>query len=323
MPQSGPSKQAMAADQIEPAVRLAQELATLKRRREEIAGKVNEVKGRLLETQQTLSQDGSELGELTNSVAALERLVKELEASRSAIDAQQQAARTDLGLANRSIEQIEARLGEKLSQAQRQLVQQAADEADGAIKESRQTVEALQQKVAVAEGALTETRGRISSLETGSREGMRQLRELAGQIQAARGHVAKLNAAAQAAAAAGRMGEAFYLVGELKGALINLGELGESRLGIELGDHVTGQWLEARALKAEVLGKEGKAASADQLKRELATAQGELQQQMLKREGRIRNALAASESAPPAAVSETAQRLAAATRSTRPRRTRE
>jgi chromosome segregation ATPase len=286
---------------------LAQELTALNRTREEIERRVDEAKGKVLETQQTLSQDGSQLGELTNSVAAAQRLVKDLEAGRSAINAQQQAAKAEVNLVNQSIAQILGKIGEKLPQPRRELIQQAIDEVDRGIEEGKQKVEALRQKVTETESALAAARGRISKHEAGSREAMTELRDLPPQIQAARGQVAKLNAAVEAAATAGRMAEAFYLVGEVKRALTRLAELSESPRGNELRDRVAERWLEARAVKAEVSGKAGKAAVLDQLKRDLATAQGGLQQQAREREGKIRSALTAGESSAVGAVGEKAK----------------
>ncbi len=312
MPQPRPSSQATTPARLGPRETLARELATLKRKREETEEKLSAAKSKLLETQQTLSQDDGQLGELTNSIGAFERLVKDLEASRSAITAQQQAAQAELNLVRRSVEQILGQIDAKLPQARRRIVQQAIDEAGGALEEGKRKVEALRQRVTEAETALAEAREWISGHEAGSREAMTQLRALPGKIQAARGNVAKLNAAAQAAAAAGRMAEAFYLVEELRRALTSLGDFGESSMGKELCDRVAEQWLEARAAKAELSGRAGKTPELDQHKRELATAQGELQQQAREREGRIRSALATSESAAEAVVSGTAQPSAAA-----------
>src|SRR5262245_33121616 len=105
-PQPKPASQATTTARVGPTDTLARELATLKRQREEAEEKLNATKSKLRETQQTVSQDGGQLGELTNSIGAFERLVRDLNASRSAITAQQQTAQAELNLVRRSIEQI-------------------------------------------------------------------------------------------------------------------------------------------------------------------------------------------------------------------------
>jgi hypothetical protein len=127
-----------------------------------------------------------------------------------------------------------------------------------------------------------------------------QLRQLPKQIQTARVQVSHLSAAAKTAAASGRMSEALYLAGELKQVLDGLPKLIGTETETDLVNRLDKEWQESKEAKKDI-------AALEKLKGDLATAEGQLQQKMQRREADMKEALRKVEVAEPASRIEPAE----------------
>ena len=161
----------------------------------------------------------------------------------------------------------------------------------------KKKVQDLKYQISKAEPAVTEAQKKTVAPDRIHS----QLRQLPGQgSRRPRGQVSHLSAAAKAAAASARMSEALYLASELKQALGRLSKLIGTETETELVNRLDKEWQESNAAKKDI-------AALEKLKGDLATAEGQLQQKMQRREADMKEALRKVEVAEPASRIEPAE----------------
>ncbi len=274
---------------------LQDELKDLQKKRQEIEVAMSDANETLQQAQHTLGEAGSRRNELAAKITPLQRLMNDLTTSQSAIEQQRQAAVPEIEAAEKfHDEQLLPQIGKELPAARSKAIQVAIEAVDTTIDDLKKSVQALQHRIAEAEAAVIEAQKQTAAHEKGFREALAELRQLPGQIQAARGQVANLSTAAKAAATSRRTEEAFYLARELKQALDRLSQLVGKGQEDELFDRLNKEWEESKAINASIAEK---TTALKQLRDDLATAERELQRKVQQREADIKAALTVGEMA--------------------------
>lgn len=290
---------------------LEQTLSALQNDRQRVEAEIAGANETMRQAQQTLGDAGGRRAQLAGQIAPVQRLLDDLTRSRAAVAAQREAASREFEIAEILESGLLAQADRELPEARRAALQTAIEGVDAPIGDLKQQVRTLQDRRAETQAALDAAQQRAVAREAGIRVAIAQLGHLSEQIQAARQQVARVSAQANAAVAAGRMGEAFYLAGELERALEQLSPWLRPEAESELIDRLDEQWREAQAAKTTAVEQ---SAALDQIVQELAAVESELQRRLQSREAAIRTALATEEAVEPAAETGRARRAGQITR---------
>jgi hypothetical protein len=104
-------------------------------------------------------------------------------------------------------------------------------------------------QVAASECTVADGRLHITEAEAAARDALARRHEVPGVIQKARSTVAAIRVAAQSVAAAGHATEAFYLLGEVKQALVRLNDTASMQSETELSSRLADGWVETKYQK--------------------------------------------------------------------------
>jgi DNA repair exonuclease SbcCD ATPase subunit len=230
----------------------------------QLQDELNQTNQLIENTNKTIAHSQSDLKRLTAHKSALQRLVDELDANKTAAQKQREVAQKVGEDAQKAYEALVARLDKDLTDAQRAAIDAAISEANEEIKKlgaarttayeaadkaARASAEA-KQDLAIGEKAL-------SDLQAG-------LQSLPAKVQAAQGQVATLSTSAQAAADAGRLAEAYFLAGELRKALEDLRNVSDPEKETALQSQVADMWERLSAATEEAATKAETWAQAQQ-----------------------------------------------------------
>lgn len=239
---------------------------------------------------ETLAGAQEALKRLTAKKTALQRIVDDVKATKSGTEKQREAAEKERQDGEQVYDELLARLNKELSEDYRDAIEAAISAVDGEIEDLKQKVADLQRQVADAESALEDAKEHAAELDASFRATQTRLRQLPKQIQTTQGQVSKLKGAARTAADSGRATEAYLLLKELRQAIDELEALTDPQKEQELVDQLTSQWEQLNNTNNEVADN---TSSLEQLKRDLATAEKELQPKVQGRQAAIKERLEA------------------------------
>ncbi len=273
-----------------PIKALQDDLNNLRGEREKLDLRIAGAGDTLTKAQQALTDAQRQHAELTASLAPVEQLASELKALGNAIEAQRKATETEVKAAPEFHAALAANLGQQLPKPVRNAIEKTIEGVEAATNELKRAVETSQRELAGAEANVGSTSKHAALAEAAFREGLAQLRQLAGQISAAQRQVANLRGSARAVADRGEFIQAFYEVHQLDSVVKQLRALADPQKEQELTDQLLKHWREWRQAQAELPRK---TAEVNKLKQELANKQRELQLREQQREADIKAAMAA------------------------------
>lgn len=250
--------------------------------------------------QQGLQKAQNAVKELTAKKMAQQRLLDDIKAAQAATDKQRQTVQKEVADAQAVYDGLYPKLDAKLTDEQRQAIGEAVKAVDDEITGLEAELEALQEQKEQAEAAAAKVQEQVKEKEDAYQEIQNRLRQLPADIQAGQANVARLRAALKSAADNLKTAEAYFLAGELKGALDNLADLLKPETEAAWVNDLVSRWQELRSAKAEAAGK---TAVLEQLQGQLKAKEQEPQRKVQGRQTVIKAKLLAipAQSTPEAA----------------------
>ena len=198
-------------------------LNQLQRQLDESETSIADASRRLTTAQNTVKR-------LTSHRTLIENVRNEIGASRAVVDAQRRTIVKDLAGTEKAVRELNKRLNDETSRAQRQAIETSIRAVDAEIDKLRREVATLIGRHAAAERAAAKAREVATTRADRYRQAQEQLRRLPGDASTMQARIVQLLAAAKVAADSGKLDEAVALMVDLRSSLAGVRQLAEAVL---------------------------------------------------------------------------------------------
>jgi colicin import membrane protein len=270
-----------------------------------LKAQIDQLQQEINQSQQDIDQDVKNLQETQDKVrelnakkATLKHLLDDIQAAQLASQKGRDAAQKEADAAQALYDDQYPKLNGKLNDQQRQAIQAAVKAVDDEIQALKAEVDNLSGPNDQAKQAAAQAEEQAKAKEQAYQAAQDRLRQLPADIQTAQANAARLRAAVKADADNQKVSEAFYLAGELKGAIDQLKALLKPEKEVGLVNDLITSSTELRSAQDDAASKK---ADSDQEQTALTAKEQEWQKKVRGRQEAIKaviNAIPAPQGQP-------------------------
>lgn len=244
----------------------------------------------ITEAQRTLADAQTTVRQLTRKKEMLEEVRNEISVGRAVIDGQRDLLASQRNDIDAALAVLRARTAEDGAGRARATIDATIKATDAKTDTLRKRAAALSRRVAAADRVAARAAQAAAAREARYRASQEELRQLPGQITAVHGRITELSAAGKTAVEGGRLAEAYVVASDLGKSLELWKRLTDRRHEDRLVERVMTDW---EALDTARAASASKAAALDDLRRDLAEVERELEARTLGRDAELRAKLPA------------------------------